>query len=64
MTAKQNKAGNIPAHNEHSNSNANDAGAKSIYISKIFRSQIKWIGAKTPHESAIDSAKEHKPENK
>ena len=64
MTTEQNEAGNIPAHNKHSDRNTNYARAKSIYISKIFRRQVKWIGTKAFHESAIDSTKQNKPENK
>jgi len=41
MPAKQNKAGDIPAHDKHSDCDTNDTCAQCIYIAKIFRRQVK-----------------------
>ena len=64
MTAKQNKRGNVPAHNKHADGNAHNCSTYRIYIAQIFRCQEQSIGTKSFHEAAINRGKKYVPENK
>ena len=62
MLTEENETGNIPTHYEHTNRHANDRRTNSVYITKIFRGKVKWIGPERLHETSIDRTKKNKPE--
>ena len=62
IAAEQDKGGDVPAHNKHSNRDANNSKTDSRRVPKIFGGKVKGVGPKTFHEQAINRAKKHKPE--
>jgi hypothetical protein len=64
MLAEKNKRADVPAHEEHADRYADKCRAYRIHISKVFRSQVQGIGAKSLHERAIHRAEQDKPKQK
>ena len=64
MTAKEDKCGHMPAHNEHADGNTNKSEAKYGNISKVFRCEKKGVSTIIFHESSVNRGKKNKPEYK
>ena len=64
MTAEQDKCGDVPAHDEHTNGHAHDGGADRIHITKVFRCKKQGISTKIFHEGAVYNAEHDHPEQK
>ena len=57
MTAKQDKTGNIPAHDKYTHRDSHNGGAQCIYFSEVFRCQVQGVHTKCFHKSATHSTK-------
>jgi hypothetical protein len=64
MTAKQNKCGNVPAHNKHSHGNANKSEAEDSNAAQVFRGEKERVCTIIFHEGSVNCTKKHKPEYK
>ena len=62
MPAEQNKTADVPAHDKHTNGYADNGGADSIYIAKVFRRQVQGIRAECFHKRTVYRAEQDKPE--
>jgi hypothetical protein len=63
MPAKQNKGGDVPAHNEYTDGHSHNGAANGIDITQVFGCQEQSIGAKTFHKGAIDHTEHNDPKD-
>lgn len=62
MAAKENKCGDVPAHDEDTNSHTHDGRTQRVYIAQVFRCQEKRFGSEAFHQNATDGGKQNNPE--
>ena len=62
MFAEQNKGGDIPAHDKHTDGSTYYRIADGIYIAKVFRGKEEGIGPEGFHEWTVHGTEQDKPE--
>ena len=62
VAAKQDKSGDVPAHDEDRHCCTHKRCAEKVHIPKVFRRQVEWIDAECFHKRAVNRTEEDEPE--
>jgi hypothetical protein len=63
MPAKEDKGGDVPAHDENARGETHDSGACSTHIAQVFGRKKKGRGAIGTHKPSIQCAEQDQPED-